>query len=110
MSSDHSKDTASFQSIFGSTSKDADPALSKLFGRKSAIEQKTAIAAVVDLDTDDDDVEETKAITQNSKEKKSKKKFDAEVESRTVFVGNVDCSSKKEVSFGFQSRTVSHIA
>ena len=103
---------SSFESIFDSKNKDVDPALNKLFsGRKSTpvasptTSKKTsvknlsesAIAAVANADTDEDDEEETKNITQTGKSKKGKKKFDAEAEGRTIFVGNVDCSCKKEV-------------
>ena len=82
-----------FESIFKDSN--VKPSLNKLFSRKAKAEPKAV--------QEEEEVEaESKPLNDEVEEKKVKK-FDAEYESRTVFVGNLKVACKKEVKYFYFS-------
>ena len=78
-----------FESIFKDSN--VKPSLNKLFSRKAKAEPKAV--------QEEEEIEaESKPLNDEVEEKKVKK-FDAEYESRTVFVGNLKVACKKEVKY-----------
>ena len=83
-----------FESIFAK-SDELDSNLNKLFNTRVELNPKT--------EESEEEVEETNE-KKSTRPKKGKKKFDAEKEGKTIFVGNLQPNCKKEVANHFTNK------
>ena len=92
---------AKFESIF-STNEATEPNLNELFSKKVEVEPKAVV------EEEEDENQDGKRKPGSRRSRNAKKTFDVEKEKRTIFIGNLLQTCKKEVqniSFNFQKKT-----